>query len=335
MDDTNKPEHATSRPMEDFTALMRKQEEAIRGLKTQLSNHLKKEIANSTIQLEAHQGLQALIGDLQAPFHGWPVSPDFALQMVRLIRDENYDLIVEFGSGTSTLICLKALERFYPNRTSTREPSTQLITFEHLDEYHQKTNDLIKTCSNSDLAVLKLGTLEPWSDSTGEYKYYSGTELIRQSLSAIASSIERKLTILVVIDGPPGDTCKWARYPAIPILLDACNGINLSIDFLLDDLFRTDEKETAIAWEKHFQSLGLDYQRTDYKFEKGGMLLRIEDLAEIDTSLNHIEALARENRNKKPSLQPLIELMNYWQKSKPQNKPQAKRKEKQRKQLRT
>ena len=112
MADSHQNKSEASLPIEEFSALLRQQAEAIKSLKSQLSNQLKKEIANSTKQLESHQALHALIGDLPAPLHGWPISPDFALQLVRLIRDQNYDLIIEFGSGTSTLICLQTFERF-------------------------------------------------------------------------------------------------------------------------------------------------------------------------------------------------------------------------------
>lgn len=79
------------------------------------------------MQPEAFQALQGLIGDtssrfgclngyLLSPEHGFPILPNFAVNLVRLIRDHKYDLIIEFGSGTSTLLCLQAFESFnlYP-----------------------------------------------------------------------------------------------------------------------------------------------------------------------------------------------------------------------------
>jgi hypothetical protein len=103
MADSQQTQSKASFPSEELFELMREQAKAIKSLKTELSKELKKEIANSTKQLESHQALQALIGDLPPPLHGWPISPDFALQLVRLIRDQKYDLTVEFDSGISTL----------------------------------------------------------------------------------------------------------------------------------------------------------------------------------------------------------------------------------------
>ena len=88
-----------SLPIEELSALMREQSEDIKSLKTQLSNQLKKEIANSTKQLEAHQGMQALLGDLPGPFHSWPISPDFAFHLARSISDQNYNLIINLAAA--------------------------------------------------------------------------------------------------------------------------------------------------------------------------------------------------------------------------------------------
>ncbi|MFZ0408991.1 MAG: hypothetical protein WAM11_12900 [Cyanobium sp.] len=282
--------------VEELAELVRQQAEAIQGLKTQLSKQITREIANTTQQLEAHQALQALIGDLPAPLHGWPISPDFALTLVRLIRDQCYDVIIEFGSGTSTLLCLRALEQFNLHSAVQEASPHHLITFEHLNAYHQKTTDLVASCSNRPLLDLRLSPLEPWADATASYSYYEGTAAIAEAIQAVATSVERPLKLLVVIDGPPGATCHWARYPAVPIVLDAASGMDLSVDFLLDDMIRTDEKEMALAWEQQLQAFGLRYQRVDYSFEKRGLLLSVNSLAGVDTSLARCQALAAEQQ---------------------------------------
>jgi hypothetical protein len=280
----------------ELAELVRQQAEAIQGLKSQLSRQIRRQIANTTQQLEAHQALQALIGDLPAPLHGWPISPDFALQLVRLIRDKRYDLIIEFGSGTSTLLCLRTLERFNLHSASQAVPPHRLIAFEHLDAYHQKTTDLVASCSHRSLLDLRLSPLEPWADATGSYSYYAGTAAIAEAIQAVAASVEQPLKALVIIDGPPGATCHWARYPAVPIVLDAASGMDLSVDFLLDDMIRADEKEMALSWEQQLQALGLGYQLVDYSFEKGGLLLSVNSLAGVDTSLARCQALAAEQQ---------------------------------------
>ena len=205
--------------IEELTALVRQQGEAIKNLDIKLHQQLKNEISNSTKQLEAYHSLQALIGDLPAPIHGKPFFPDFALQLVRLIRDQKYDLIVEFGSGISTLMCLKAFEAFdlYPELQSAFVH--RLIAFEHCEIQSLKTYDLIDSSVKKDLLDLRLCPLESWLDSTASYSYCSGTDSITNALKIISDLVGRSLKLMVIIDAPIDPTCHWARFPAIQLSL--------------------------------------------------------------------------------------------------------------------
>ena len=265
-------------------------------LENSLARHVTVEISRTRDQIHAQQSLLNLLGDIPgrlgclngsmlSPSHGWPVSPDFALNQVRMIQSFKYDLIIEFGSGTSTLLSLRALEKSSTDSAFEAVVPHRLITFEHHVDFYSQTSELLTSCSNRNLLDLRLSPLAPWSDSTGSYLYYSETNCIADQVNAMSSALDRPLKILVIIDGPPGSTCTWSRYPAVPIVLDSVSGINSSIDFLLDDMIREDEKEMSVAWECILQSLRLEYKRTDYRFEKGGLLLRIPALNCIDTSL--------------------------------------------------
>ena len=182
--DYNQPESKVG--IQELYELVREQSATIKNLKKQLSIQIEKKILNSTKQLEASQALQGLIGDtsgrlgclngyLISPEHGFPVSPDFAVNLVHLIRDHKYDLIIEFGSGTSTLLCLQAFESFnlYPEEGA--ESSTRLIAFEHLEEYYQKTSRLVANCPNYPLLDLHLSPLIPWNEAENNFSYYSNT----------------------------------------------------------------------------------------------------------------------------------------------------------------
>ena len=91
-------------------------------IENSLAKHVNVEISRARDQIHAQQSLLNLLGDIPgrlgclngfmlSPSHGWPVSPDFALNQVRMIQSFKYDLIIEFGSGTSTLLSLRALEK--------------------------------------------------------------------------------------------------------------------------------------------------------------------------------------------------------------------------------
>ena len=68
-----------------------------------------------------------------------------------------------------------------------------------------------------------------------------------------------------------------ARYPALPVLLDAIptdSARSLQVTLLLDDMNRNDEKITADAWEALLATRGIQSRRRDLYFEKGAMELR-------------------------------------------------------------
>ena len=52
----------------------------------------------------------------------------------------------------------------------------------------------------------------------------------------------------------------------------------------------------ALAWEERMKTFGLSYERIDYSFEKGGMLLKVNSLARSDTSLIRGELIANEKK---------------------------------------
>ena len=277
--------------------MLQQQAEHIKRLRADLKNDIKREAVNTTKKLEAFQSLQALVGDIPAGFHGWLISPDFALCLVRLIRDRQYNLIVEFGSGTSTYLELRALELFGAPVLAEQSAVPRVLTFEHNEIYFSKTAALVEHCSNRAELDLGLRPLAPWKDCTGDYSYYSGFECIGEILQSLKSEAsDQPLRLLVVIDGPPGPTCHWARYPAIPVVLDACSGLNVSVDFLLDDMIRSNEKGMASAWEDIFRIFGLSYERVDYAYEKGGLLLRLASFSGTDTNFGRRAELEGQGR---------------------------------------
>lgn len=266
------------------------QQSELKQLRTELKETIKAEALNTARQLEAFHQLYSLVGNVPDSLHGWPISPDFALKLVRQIREEDYDLIIEFGSGISTYLELKSLETWI--RPSSPDKLPKLVVFEHLEDYLEQTRKIVANCPLKHRIDLSLRPLEPWEDESGQYTFYSGTEIIGTIIRKLHARqcLDRKnhnnssLKVLVVIDGPPGTTCPWARYPAVPIVLNSCSGLAVTIDFLLDDVLRFDEREMANAWEKMLQSLAISYTREDLRFEKGGLLIHMSSLTDAGAS---------------------------------------------------
>ena len=74
----------------------------------------RKELKQTFRQLEALQNLNAVLptSDVLPATRGWAASPDLLLALVNLVITERPSLIVECGSGASTLWLALALRRF-------------------------------------------------------------------------------------------------------------------------------------------------------------------------------------------------------------------------------
>ncbi|MEA5443271.1 hypothetical protein [Cyanobium gracile] len=242
-------------------------------LEGKLRHTIEKSCLNVVRQLENFQQLHSLIGDIPADLHGWPLSADVSLFLVRLVLQNRYSFIVEFGSGTSTYILLEALAKS-SLRPSHASNSPIMLVYEHLSEYFQKTSILVEHCTSRKHCVLSLSPLESWSDATGNYFYYSKTDQIRTFATVLKRKRKFPLKkVLVLVDGPPGATGRWARYPALPIILDSLNGCRVSVDLVLDDTLRKDEQEVIAAWIDILKVHGFDYTLSTLPFEKGAALL--------------------------------------------------------------
>ncbi len=235
-----------------------------------LERTVKSEMLNAAQQLEAFMGVQNYLnhGEHLPGMHGWPISPDFALYLVELIDGNDYDLILEFGSGTSTVIIAKALARIA--RQQHGKPATVQVAFEHLEQYHAQTQTNLQHAGLLDAVQLELAPLADFKAPNGStYSYYS----CHSALHELAEQLSSDIKILIIVDGPPASIGKHARYPAVPSVLAGFKGAH--IDILLDDYIREDEKEIVQLWLKDIEVEGLIAQMSTRKMEKDACLISI------------------------------------------------------------
>lgn len=207
-------------------------------------------------QLESLSWLQrrlAIKGQLP-PLRGWATSPDVLLRLHAHIMAIRPKMIVEFGSGASTLVIADALRQ---NGTG------KLISIEHSDHYGAQT-----------LATLQAEQLEGWVDlRIGELEAWEGEHLNPEDAEkpscwysvSLLKGLEQ--VDLLWVDGPPGATCLFSRYPALPALADK---LSLNAEVWMDDTIRQEEKDICERWAKD-HGFELEY----FSLEKGlGRLTR-------------------------------------------------------------
>ena len=253
----------------ELHAQLKKQNDTLCDLRKHIDSKLKEEMLNATQQLEAFLDIQSYFntGEHMPPMHGWPISPDFARYLIQLLEKNDYDLILEFGSGTSTVLIAKALAK--QQRARQGKLAVVQVAFEHLEKYHAQTLADLKSADLAASVQLNLTPLQPYHAPNAQtYSYYA----CQQKLADLAATLSTTLNkILIVVDGPPSTTGKHARYPCLPAVL--AHFQQQRLDILLDDYARADEKAVGAMWEKELEQTGYQVTSEQISMEKDALLV--------------------------------------------------------------
>jgi predicted O-methyltransferase YrrM len=180
------------------------------------------------------------------PMGDWAVSPDFANVMIGLLRERKPKLVVELGSGVSTLIAGYIV----------KEWGGRVVSLEHQERFATLWAREVHRHGLNEVVMIFWAPLEEVTLQGQTYLWYRNPDLGQHG------AID-----LLMVDGPPGELQKMARYPALPLLQD-----RLSKDavILLDDAAREDEKKIVELWQGELPDLTCE----DVDVEKGATILR-------------------------------------------------------------
>ena len=200
------------------------------------ANEIKREIRQTFRQLEALQNLNTLLpasGVLPAT-RGWAASPDLLVVLVDLVISERPSLVVECGSGASTLWLALAMRRFGIDG--------RIIALDHDPVFGGKTRDLLARHDVRDLAEVRDAPLESFSLDGETYSWYA--KRAWEDLTGID---------LLFVDGPPATTGHQARYPALPLL---SGSLSPAAAVVLDDLVVPDMQKVLRLWLDAYPDFG-------------------------------------------------------------------------------
>ena len=198
------------------------------GTVRRIESRLDTELKQTFRQIEATQNLSAIIpaSDVLPATRGWAASPDLLLVLVDQVITQRPRLVVECGSGASTLWFALALRRFGIDG--------RIVALDHDPVFAGKTRDFLARHGVSDLAEVRDAPLEEISLADGTYAWYA-----RRAWKDL-TEID-----LLFVDGPPAATGAKARYPALPLLRET---LNPAATVVLDDLVVPDMQETLRLW---------------------------------------------------------------------------------------
>lgn len=205
--------------------------------------------SNTFEQTEALLGIYSGLEETTPPLprtRGWAASPDYLRLVYKQIRKKESSLVVELGSGSSTIVGGYALRK---------NGSGSIISFEHLQEYaHQSREEVSLHGLDNHCRVLE-SPLENYRLNGREWRWYSLEKFDPEESIG-----------LVIVDGPPGHLQELSRYPALPLL---SNYLSEEATFIVDDGDREDEEAMVEKWMEESQ-LEAEYVKT----EKGAYLLK-------------------------------------------------------------
>lgn len=179
-------------------------------------------------QTQAQLQLQSMFAPV-APLPvvaGWAMEPTALIELVDVVRRRRPRLVVECGSGTSTLWLAYALRR---------NGSGRVIAIEHEAEYAQATRQALADHDLTEWADVLDAPLAPVDTPRGPMSWYGFDARGLRDID------------LLVVDGPPRTTGEMARYPALPVL---AAGLAPEARILVDDANRADEQAVLQAWRQ-------------------------------------------------------------------------------------
>lgn len=208
---------------------------------------IRSDLAQHFEQVQATLNLFQMVkvDGLLPPMRGWAASPDVVGVLIEELRASSPKLIVECGSGVSTLFLALAAKQ--------HSPQTRIVALDHDEEYAGKTRALLERHGVAEFAEVRHAPLVP--DVAGQTWY-------DPQVAANLTGID-----LLFVDGPPMTTGPLARKPALPVLWDQLSPHGIIV---LDDMIRADEQEIAAGWQSDHPEL----ERQDVRTEKGTTILR-------------------------------------------------------------
>ncbi len=161
----------------------------------------------------------------------WALNPTDLLGVLFLIEQQRPRLVLELGSGTSSVWIAYALEKF----------GGRLVSIDHEQEFAERTRKLLAAHGLDHVAEVRDTPLRPVTVDGATFSWYDVDGL------GDVDDVD-----LMLVDGPPGGVGPLARYPALHLLR---HKLSRTATVVLDDANRPDEKDVLARWEAEIPGL--------------------------------------------------------------------------------
>jgi predicted O-methyltransferase YrrM len=182
--------------------------------------------------LQLYQGFQPRAP--MPPSGHWALSATGLLELMFLLNTKRPKVVLEFGSGTSSVWMAYALERI----------GGRLVSVDHDRGYAGRTRRLLSAHGLASVAEVRDAPLCSLTIDGEGFRWYD-----------VAAFEDVGDIDFLMVDGPPGSLGHDARYPALRVLEQR---LSPSATIVLDDADRSDEQDIIKRWLDTVEGLELD-----------------------------------------------------------------------------
>lgn len=218
-------------------------------------NRVRREIRDGAREVQSVLEIRAALGaDVRLPPFGSPmIEADCGSVIVRHILDHRPALVVEAGSGSSTMLAATCLERLGAGK---------VVALEHLEPWAEAARANLRSLGLADYGDVRYAPLELQECDGCEWSWFA----------AAAQCFDRPIDLLFV-DGPPsgGTVARQSRFPALPLL---ARHLNEEAWVIVDDAHRGDSREMVARWRALLA--GWSFEERVLPTKRGTGLIRLK-----------------------------------------------------------
>jgi predicted O-methyltransferase YrrM len=166
----------------------------------------------------------------------WALNATGLLELMFLLNTKHPKVVLELGSGTSTVWMAYAMERI----------GGRIVSVDHDRAYANRTRWLLNAHGLDGVAEVREAPLSSVNVDGEEFQWYD-----------MAAFEEVGDIDFLMVDGPPGGLGQDARYPALRILESRLSPVATVV---LDDAYRADEQHIIARWLETVDGLEREHE---------------------------------------------------------------------------
>nr|WP_136251682.1 hypothetical protein [Ningiella ruwaisensis] len=290
----------TSKSMQQLedrlSALIKKQGEDNIEIANALGKHVTKCAYEQKAAIASTAELQKIsaLKHLPLNFSEYSMEPSNLSKLSSMVMLNNYDVIIEFGSGLSTCVAAgaiaeknlmkngsKALEHIDSVNTDNSESKllgslpNYIVSFEHDSKWYKKTAQLLEHLSLDnyvDLCHTPLINAPYTLDTEKSSVFYDCSEKLLEVKRILNG---RTCDLLVIIDGPSiNKQTSLIRFPALLLILDYL--ANAKVTVFLNNASGNEEIQLVEEWKREVEKRELSIDCEFIYTPRGLMLMTVQ-----------------------------------------------------------